>query len=205
VTQRGNRRQPTFFRDSDYRLYVKLLGEWCAKADTQVWAWCLMPNHVHLILVPGHEDGLRAALGETHRRYTRAINAREGWLGHLWQSRFASFPMDERHLIACARYVELNPVRAGLVERPEDWAWSSAPAHLGLTRDGLTDTAPLLDRIPQWGALLESGLHDEEREAIRASERSGYALGGRGFLDRLSEQTGRPVIPKPRGRPPRIK
>ena len=203
VTQRGNRRQPTFFGDSDYRLYMRLLGEWCAKAGTQVWAWCLMPNHVHLILVPGREDGLRAALGETHRRYTRAINAREEWLGHLWQSRFASFPMDERHLIACARYVELNPVRAGLAKRPEDWPWSSARAHLGLARDGLTDTAPLLDRIPQWDALLASGLADEERNAIRASERTGYALGDRSFLTRLAEQAGRSVTPRPRGRPAR--
>lgn len=205
VTQRGNRRQPTFFQDSDYRLYMRLLGEWCAKAGTQIWAWCLMPNHVHLILVPSHEDGLRAALGETHRRYTRAINAREGWLGHLWQSRFASFPMDERHLIACARYVELNPVRAGLSKRPEEWPWSSARAHLGLAQDGVTAVEPLLERIPEWDVLLEGGLNDEERDAIRAGERTGYALGDRGFLSRLSEQVGRPVIGQPRGRPRRIK
>src|SRR6185503_8599863 len=137
VTQRGNRRQPTFFSDEDYRLYLHLLGEWSRRAGTAVWAWCLMPNHVHLILVPSHEDGLRAALAEAHRRYTRRINAREDWRGHLWQSRFASFPMDEDHLLACARYVELNPVRAGLVARPEHWRWSSARAHLGLGRDGV--------------------------------------------------------------------
>ena len=205
VTQRGNRRQPTFFGDSDYRLYMRLLREWCATAGTQIWAWCLMPNHVHLILVPSHEDGLRAALGETHRRYTRAVNAREGWLGHLWQSRFASFPMDERHLIACARYVELNPVRARLTKRPEDWPWSSARAHLRLAEDGLTAVAPLLDRIPKWADLLASGLRDGERDAIRACERSGYALGDRRFLKGLSEQVGRPVTAQPRGRPRRIK
>ena len=132
VTQRGNRRQPTFFRDEDYALYLRLLRHWTAQAGTRVWAWCLMPNHVHLILVPAHEYGLRAALGETHSRSTRHVNQREDWRGHLWQSRFASFPMDEEWLVACARYVELNPVRAGLAARPEDWRWSSARAHLVL-------------------------------------------------------------------------
>jgi putative transposase len=116
VTQRGNRRQPTFFSDADYGLYLRLLRHWCRKSGTSVWAWCLMPNHVHLVLVPTHEDGLRAALAPTHRSYTWEVNQRHGWRGHLWQSRFASFPMEEAHLHACLRYVELNPVRAGLAE-----------------------------------------------------------------------------------------
>lgn len=143
VTQRGTRRQPTFFGPDDYRLYLRLLRFGCGKAGTAVRGWCLMPNHVHLILVPRTEDGLRAALAETHRRYTWIVNRRQEWQGHLWQDRFASFPMDERHLIACSRYVELNPVRAGLAARAEDWAWSSARAHLGLAGDGLTDVGAL--------------------------------------------------------------
>ena len=80
-----------FFGDDHYCAYLALLAEWCDAAGTRVWAYCLMPNHIHLILVPATEDGLRAALGETHRRYTRRINAREGWRGHLWQERFHSF------------------------------------------------------------------------------------------------------------------
>ncbi len=107
-----------------------------------------MPNHVHLILVPFSEDGLRAALAETHRRYSSRINAREGWTGYLWQGRFASVPMDEAHLLACARYVELNPVRAKLVGAAEDWPWSSARAHLAGRDDGLVAAAPLLDMAP---------------------------------------------------------
>ena len=142
VTQRGNRRQPTFFGEEDYALYLKLLRFWCAKAETAVWAWCLMPNHVHLVLVPARPEGLAAALAPAHRRYTWEINQRQGWRGFLWQSRFASCPMDEAHLHACLRYVELNPVRAGLVARPEQWRWSSARAHLGLAADGLTDLDP---------------------------------------------------------------
>jgi putative transposase len=173
VTQRGNRRQPTFFSAADYALYVGLLRYWCGKAGTQVWAWCLMPNHVHLVLVPAREDGLRAALGPAHRRYTWEINRREGWHGHLWQSRFASFPMADAHLHACLRYVELNPVRARLVARPEEWRWSSARAHLGLGRDELTDLAATRDRIDDWRAFLEEELDNADHDAIRAAERTG--------------------------------
>ena len=205
VTQRGNRRQPTFFSEKDYAFYLDLLRTWCGKAGTQIWAWCLMPNHVHLILVPSHEDGLRAALGEAHRRYTRHVNLREDWRGHLWQSRFASFPMDENWLVACARYVELNPVRARLVKQPEHWRWSSARSHLGLENDGVTETAPLLDRVPDWRDLLASGLGDDERDAIRARERTGHALGAERFVRALGLTVGRELGPRPRGRPRRLK
>jgi putative transposase len=201
VTQRGNRRQQTFFSDADYALYAGLLRFWCAEAGTAIWAWCLMPNHVHLVLAPGHPDGLRAALGETHQRYTWQINQREGWRGHLWQSRFASFPMDEAHLHACVRYVELNPVRAGLVERPEQWRWSSARAHLGLGADGLTDVGAMRARIEDWRALLDSGLGEAERDALRAGEIHGRPLGEPAFLDRVAAASGRQVRPAPRGRP----
>src|SRR5277367_1716111 len=136
VTQRGNRGQSVFFEDGDYRAYMALLAEGCANAGVAVWGYCLMPNHIHLIMVPHDEAGLREALGETHRRYTRRVNFREGWRGHLWQGRFASVPMDEPHLLACARYVELNPVRARLAGRAEDWPWSSVHAHLAGRDDG---------------------------------------------------------------------
>lgn len=115
VTQRGNRRQQTFFCDDDYQAYSDLMADWCKKYHVEIWAWCLMPNHVHLIAVPETEDGLARAIGEAHRRYTRRINFREKWKGHLWQERFASFPMDESYLLAAARYVEMNPVAAGIV------------------------------------------------------------------------------------------
>ena len=121
ITQRGNRRQQTFFRPEDYALYLELMGQWYGEHGVQVWAYCLIPNHVHLIAVPHSADGLRRAIGEAHRRYTRQINFREGWRGHLWQGRFASFVMDEPYLLATARYVELNPVRAGLVTGPSEY------------------------------------------------------------------------------------
>ena len=134
MTQRGNRRQQTFFRLEDYALYLELMGQWCGEHGMQVWAYCLMPNHVHLIAVPHSADGLRRAIGEAHRCYTRQINFREGWRGHLWQGRFASFVMDEPCLLATARYVELNPVRAGLVTGPNKYPWSSARSPDGTRR-----------------------------------------------------------------------
>jgi putative transposase len=203
VTQRGNRRQQVFFGDGDYALYRDLLAEGCRAAGVAVWAYCLMPNHVHLILVPRDADGLRAALGEAHRRYTRHVNFRQGWRGYLWQGRFASFPMDERYLLAAARYVELNPVRAGLARRAKDWRWSSARAHLEGEDDGLVTAAALLDRVPDWAAFLRGGLADEERDAIRAGERTGRPLGSPGFVKRLEKRLGRTLArqkpgPKPK-------
>lgn len=195
VTRRGNRREQTFFCDDDFRLYGKLLAHWCAQTDTAVWAWCLMPNHVHLILVPSREDGLAGALRPTHGRYASLINARQDWSGHLWQSRYGSFVMDELHLLACARYVELNPVRAGLVATPAEWPWSSARSHLGQGPDGLTQTAPLLDRWSDWQAVLDGGLEAALRDAIRVRERSGRPLGDTAFLAELAATGRGPILP----------
>jgi len=201
VTQRGNRRQPVFFSDADYRLYLKLLVDGCAKAKTEVWAYCLMPNHVHLILVPSHEDGLRAALGDAHRRYTRHVNARQGWSGHLWQSRFSSFVMDEPHLLMAARYIEQNPVRAKLAATPRGWKWSSARAHLAGKNDGVVEVRPLLDLAGGWKAFLAGNMSESDLEAIRSHERTGHPLGGDGFFKKLEKRLGRNVKPRKPGRP----
>ena len=201
VTQRGVRRMEVFVREGDRETYLELLAQGCAKAETQLWAYCLMPNHVHLILVPSTEDGLRAALGETHRRYTRHVNQREDWRGPLWQERFHSFAMDEDHLLACARYVELNPVRAGLVERPEQWPWSSARAHLDGVDDGVTVVEPLLQRVADWRTFLGGGLDGRSLEAFRRHGRGGHPLGSKAYLERLERTLGRSVRPRPPGRP----
>lgn len=128
VTQRGNRRERTFFEDGDYALYLDLLADAAHKASTEIWSYCLMPNHVHTILVPQDADGLRRTFGDLHRRYTGYINARMRTTGHLWQGRFASAAMDEAHLVTAFRYVALNPVRARLARRATDWPWSSSRA-----------------------------------------------------------------------------
>jgi len=183
VIQRGNRRQEVFFEDTDYGAYLDLISTSCASARVKCLAWCLMPNHVHLILVPHDEDGLRAALAEAHRRYSRRVNAAHGWTGYLWQGRFASYPMDERHLMTAIRYVELNPVRTGLVRRAERWRWSSARAHIDKTPDGLTDLKALSGVHCNWRAMLRRGLAagdltPEQISVIEARERTGRPLGG---------------------------
>src|SRR5712672_1643494 len=112
VTQRGNHRERVFFSDDDYRAYIDLITAAARSSRTAVWAWCLMPNHVHFVMVPSDEDGLRATFAEAHRRYTARIHARRKLTGHLWQGRFSSTAMDDAHVYAAIRYVVLNPVRA---------------------------------------------------------------------------------------------
>jgi putative transposase len=157
VTQRGNRRQETFFCDDDYEAYIELMAEWCEREGVAVWAYCLMPNHVHLVAVPSSEEALRRGIGEAHRRYSRRINFREGWRGHLSQGRFASFPMDEAHVYVATRYVELNPVRARLASTPDAWPWSSAAAHMDGRDDGLVRVGPLLAAYGDWRGFWRPG------------------------------------------------
>jgi putative transposase len=198
VTQRGNRREPIFFEDGDQEVYRDLLAEQARRRGVEVWAYCLMPNHVHLILTPGDEAGLGLAVGEAHRRYTNFVNARGRWTGHLFQSRFASVVMDEAHLIAAARYVPMNPVRARLVPKAEDWLWSSARAHLAGQDDGLVRTRPLLDRIGDFAAFLDEAEAPAACTALRAAETTGRPLGAEAFVQDLERILGRKLA---RGRP----
>ena len=161
-----------------------------------------MPNHVHLIAVPADESGLTKAIGEAHRRYTRYINFREGWRGYLWQGRFSSYAMDQQHLIAAARYVELNPVRAGIVKNPEDYRWSSAKAHISHKDDDLVKAEPLLHIVPNWEGLLASGLPEADKDSIKRHGKTGRPLGNEDFLDTVEKMTGRKVrLQKPGPKP----
>jgi len=199
ITQRGNRRRQTFFGDDDYAAYRQLMAQWCREHGVEIWAYCLMPNHVHLIAVPQSEDGLCRAIGEAHRRYARRINSREGWRGRLWQGRFASFVMDEPYLLAAARYVELNPVRARLTRTARQWRWSSARAHLSGRDDGLATVGPLLAMAGDWRGLLRSALSEEELGQLRQHDRTGRPLGRDRFVGRLEKRLGRVLKPQKRG------
>ena len=205
VTQRGNRRQQVFFGPDDFARYTELIADGCREARVEVLAWCLMPNHVHLVLVPEATTGLAAALSSAHQRYTWLINRRNGWQGHLWQSRFFSCPLDDPHLLAVVRYVELNPVRAKLAPSPEQWRWSSVRGHVSGHGDRLVPQAmpPSLRAIPDWRAFLAEAIVDDEAERIRAHQVKGRPLGGPEFLSRIEALTGRRLQPKPRGRPRR--
>ncbi len=201
VTQRGNRRQTVFFCDKDYETYIELVSKYCLIEKVGVWAYCLMPNHVHLILNPENDSGLARAIGEAHRRYTRYVNFRENWKGYLWQGRFASFPMDEKYLHMAVRYVELNPVKAGLVDSPEQWKWSSASAHIHGEDDELATVAPMLQRVDNWSTYLSGRTAKNDEDLLRLHERTGRPLGSGSFIDRLekfSNRTLRPLKPGPK-------
>lgn len=191
VTQRGNGRAQTFFDDGDYQFYLDRLGAHCREAGVGVWAWVLMPNHVHLVLCPTDGDGLRRALARVHRAHAGRVHARLERTGHFWQGRFGCVAMDEPHLLSALRYVALNPVRAGLVARPEDWRWSSIHAQLGRVDDGVTDTAPVRERYPDFAALLAADEDADGFTALRRAESIGRPLGDADFLDRLETMTGR--------------
>lgn len=202
ITQRGNRRQDVFFGEEDYEIYLSLMREWCKKAGVEIWAYCLMTNHIHLIAVPKSEEALARGIGEAHRRYTRAINQREGWTGYLWQGRFASYAMDEAHLFEAVRYVERNPVAAGIVRQAWDYRWSSARAHLAAANDSLVKVKPMLKRVEDWAHYL-SGTDDEDSiKGIEAHLRTGRPLGDATFIERLERKLDRPLKPAKRGRKP---
>jgi putative transposase len=185
VVQRGNRRMDVFFSDDDRRAYLELLREFGAKHGVAYWGYCLMSNHVHLIAVPKTAESLALGIGWAHQAYTRRINFRENWRGYLWQGRFFSCPLDEAHAERALRHVELNPVRAKLVERAEQWAWSSARGHVRGKADGWTVPPPFLDDPAAWRGLLRRGMSDEETEAVRTCTRTGRPLGGARFVNRL--------------------
>jgi putative transposase len=180
------------------------MSEWCPLCNVEVWAYCLMPNHIHLIAVPESEDGLQMAIGEAHRRHTRRINFRGGWRSHLWQGRFASYVMDENYLLACVRYIEMNPVRAGLVMKPEQWKWSSASAHISSYDDTLVKAAPLLEITGgTWKDFLTAAIREEEIMELRRHERTGRPLGTESFVENLQTMLGRILKPKKAGRRPK--
>jgi putative transposase len=200
VTQRGNGRQRTFFCDADYALYRNLLREHCRKAEVAVWSWVLMPNHVHLVLAPADEDGLRRALAPLHRAYAGSIHARMKRTGHFWQGRFGCVAMDEAHAQAAIVYGLMNPVRAGLVERAAGWRWSSVHALLGTRDDRMTDIAAVRARLPDLAARLAAGEEVRAAERLRRAEAVGRPLGDASFMDAVERLTGRRLSRAKRGK-----
>ena len=190
------------------------MAEACAANGVRCLAWCLMPNHVHLILVPSTADGLRAALADAHRRYSRRVNFAKGWTGYLWQGRFASYPMDDAHLMAAVRYVELNPVAAGIVVHAQDWRWSSARSHVSgrrMSGDPLTNLPALGAHIRNWHAMLRHGLEASDlgpegeavADAIEARLRTGRPLAAEAWIQEQEAALDRKLAPARRGRKPK--
>ncbi len=190
LTQRGNRRQIVFFSDSDKSLYLKLLADALEGSRIRLLAYCLMTNHVHLVAVPEEKEEFSSALGELHRKYTTIINIRERWRGHLWQGRFWSFPLDDEYLYRAVRYIERNPVRAGIVRHAGQYPWSSARGHLGDKDDPLLakSTGPPL--VEDWAAYLAEPEEEGFGDLIHLNQRTGRPMGGDDFVSRLEAATG---------------
>ncbi len=191
ITQRGSRRQSTFFDEADYRAYLELLKETKTEFAVEIWAYCLMPNHVHLVAVPDDEHGLAKMLGITHHRYARRVNKAHGWRGHLWQERFHSCVLDEPHLLAAVRYVELNPVCAGLCKSADEWPWSSVHANLHGVSDDIVTTTPMRQLITNWRQYLATDDAPETTEEIRHRTNSGRPAGDESFVAALEALSGR--------------
>jgi putative transposase len=204
ITQRGNYQQDVFRSDGDRITYLGLIAEYCKQAQFRLIGYCLMTNHVHLIVVPEREDSLARGLGLAHCRYAHCVNARRRSTGHLWQNRYYSTAMDEAHLRCAMRYVERNPVRAGMVRNAVEYVWSSARAHLtGLDATGMLD-------LPYWAARAsreewrdELGVTEAAGElaAIRAKTATGRPLGSKDFVAALERKMGRVLEPRATGRP----
>ncbi|MCX5667713.1 MAG: transposase [Candidatus Omnitrophica bacterium] len=205
ITQRGNRTQKVFFSGKDKSHYLKLLLEQAKKAGLTFWAYCLMDNHIHLIAVPEREDSLSKGIGDTNKYYTRMINLREGWRGYLWQGRFSSFPLDEKYLYAAVRYVERNPVRAGIVKRAEDYEFSSARAHIYKKKDLLLSDNFMIKEIKDWKSYLAEGDDEDEQKLFQKHTCNGRPLGKDGFIEKLEEISGRILKPMKRGPKPKPK
>ncbi len=205
VTQRGNGRQQVFSSNQDYRLYLDLLRRNAEHFRLRIWAYCLMPNHVHFIAVPESPAAMAKALGRTHADYARHFNLARRSCGHVWQARFFSCPLDGEHLWRAMVYVERNPVRAGLVEDAALYPWSSAAAHSGMRhRDALLHMQAWQKEYTaeRWVEVLRVGLAEEAlAERLREATIRGQPLGGEEFVSELEQKARRRIRPLPPGRP----
>jgi putative transposase len=204
ITQRGNNRHDVFFVDDDRRVYLDLLKEQADKYGLEVIGYCLMGNHVHLVATPHAEDSLAKAVGRTHYRYAQYINRFHRRSGHLWQGRFYSCALDERHFWLAMKYVELNPVRARLCRAAWRYAWSSAAVHVDAQAvSEILNVSAWYDKISvaEWRKELAMGLSDSELGRLRLRTCTGRPLGSDSFLSKLEKVLGRRVRPLPVGRP----
>ena len=208
ITQRGNGRQQLFFEERDYGLYLDLLATYCEEVALRIWAYCLMPNHVHLIVLPERATSMAGAMRRINADYARYFNLKNRRCGHVWQSRYFSTPMDEAHFWQAMAYTERNPVRAGLIWRADDYAWSSAKLRRPNAPRGLIDLRPWRQQYDweRWRTVLETSI-GEEAFGLRLQEasRRGRPLGDAEFTEGLEKRCGRRLTRLPAGRSKKAK
>jgi len=207
ITQRGNNRQDVFLLAEDRRSYLRTLRERCRDHDVALLGYCLMTNHVHLVAVPARADSLALALGRCHGSYARRFNKRYRRSGHLWQNRFYSCALGGTQVAAALAYVDLNPVRADLVRRAEEWEWSSARGHVvGIDFDGLIDAWQWseLGFGEDWASVLAAYGGETQAAQLREATYGGRPLGDEKFVAELEAKSGRPLrrqAPGPKAKP----
>lgn len=203
VTHRGNRRAPIFHSAADREAYLTELERAVKRHGVEIWAYCLMTNHVHLILAEDEPGALSRTIHLAHMSYSRIFNRRCGWNGHLWSNRFFSTLLDEFHLWRAVRYVELNPVRASVVQDATEYVWSSARAHSRRRPRGiLSPKSPFPGGVTDWPGFLASELEPEALETIRKNTATGRPTGSEAFVRSLEVRLGRRLRPSKPGRPP---
>lgn len=210
IVQRGHNRQAVFVEPADYRYYLATLQEWKQTLSVRVYAYCLMTNHVHLILAPGPDPTTMGRLMKRLAgRQTRYVNRLEGRTGSLWEGRYKSSPIEtERYLLACCRYVELNPVRAGLLEWPEEYPWSSYRQKLGMENSWVDEDAcyrglaeDLSERRYRYRRFVMRTDTEAMDDQIRAGHRHGWLTGTSRFADEIEKKTGIRIENRTQGRP----
>jgi putative transposase len=205
VTQRGNRREVVFFADDDRAAYLARLADYCREHAVEVLGYCLMTNHVHLVMVPTRADGLEKVFRPLHTYYAQRLNRLRGWSGHVWQGRYFSSPLDEAYFWAAMRYVERNPVRAGLVRYAEGYPWSSARAHCGLQHDPVLTNDAHWTRtwrmVSDWATWLAEPDSSEQIDVMRHHVERGLPCGGEAFVREMETRLRQLLRPRSVGRP----
>ena len=204
VTQRGNHRRATFEISEDYECFLRLLGRYAAMYLNRVVGYCLMPNHFHLVVIPDDERSVSAMIRALTSRYARIVNERCERKGHLWEDRFGSVSMSEKHYLKALAYVDMNPVRAGLVTSASEFKWSSARAHLGLSAGQQWLDIGEFRRVytgAEWQEMLKMKEDESAVSALRRATQLGRLIGDEAFVRQLEERYGRPLEPRRRGRP----
>ncbi len=191
IMHRGNRREKVFFNRNDKQAYIDFLIKYAEKYGIEFWAYCLMDNHVHFIAVPKKEDSFSRGFAQTHKDYTRRINFRNNWRGHLWEGRFKSCVLSQKHLDAAIRYIERNPVRAGLAQNAEDYPWSSARAHVDKKQDRLLSNSFVTEEINDWKGYLSDDSDDKKGNLFVRHVDTGRPLGDKDFIKKIEAAVGR--------------
>ena len=205
VTQGGNYGQTVFAEEADYRMYLSWLCECSRRYSIEIWAYCLMPNHVHFVCVPRADAALAHGFNALHMRYAQYYHGKKGVTGHLWKGRFLSCMLDDRSVFEEVRFIENNPVRAGLVAHAEDYPWSSARHHvLGVRDPALSDACFLKQEIHDWRSYLSGEQDEQVLGKTRLNSRTGRPAGAPDWVHRLETIVGRRLEALPRGRPRKI-